>query len=177
MLTVYKLYLDDQYQHLLIEDLEFIDKFRFEGKTLRKVWSPPAVYSPAPKLRVPDFWDLVPINSFALSQRLFSTLPLLQRTGELLPLKFEDSDVHVFNVTNVVDCLDKKKSVYNIDLARVKEYAFKPKRFSQSICRVPEAPDLLAVEGLVPPEQELRAIVEKRKLKGLIFDKVWSEVD
>ena len=40
----------------------------------------------------------------------------------------------------------------------------------------PRCPRILCVEGLADPEDEFKGTVEKHALKGLKFEKIWSEI-
>ncbi len=119
MLSVYRVFRDvNHFQHLLATDPQFAERLPRDGRSFRDVWRPPEVYRRAPKLMAPDFWDLVPLRGLALTRDLYMSLPMLHDAGELLPLSFKDKQLNLdfFNLTNVVDCLDKKKSDFRLAL-------------------------------------------------------------
>jgi hypothetical protein len=100
-------------------------------------------------------------------------------SGELLPIKFPAKPIWLLNVTQVVNCLDDKKSkglransgrLYDIDeFVFVKEYICEVPLF-----RIPETWHIFAPEWDQDPDHEFKAAVQRNKLKGLTFTKVWE---
>lgn len=99
----------------------------------------------------------------------------------MLPLQeYEGRKLFLFNTTNVISCLDKKKSVYDHEApSLIEKYVFHAKRLNFSLFKIPETAggEMLTVEGLASPEDEFKPIVEKMGLKGLIFEKIWGDKD
>ena len=118
--------------------------------------------------------------AFALTWELYLELPVIDPAGEMLPLVLESCNIHALNVTNVVNCLDKERTVFSKKKSGlIDRYWFLPRRLNRTIFKILETSEheLLTVEGLMGPEDEFKATVERMGLKGLIFDKIWSEAD
>jgi hypothetical protein len=97
--------------------------------------------------------------------------------GQLFPLPHNGTTYQLLNVTECINCLDTKKSKFYEDGAPQK-YVFHPNRFSESsIFKIPETAkgEVLLVEGARDPEEEFRALVEKHKLQGVLFEELWSD--
>jgi hypothetical protein len=103
--------------------------------------------------------------------------------GELLPLPHRGEVFTVLNITECINCLDHNRTRWVLGKStgariRIKEYAFHPNRFSESVLfKIPETckADVLVVEGLPGCEvEEFRYVVEQNGLEGLLFEEIWS---
>ncbi len=181
MTTVYRVLCDSEnYQHILSDTEDLVQKYNFDGYPIGDKWNPPQANSPYPLLKVGDYW-----NCFAGSM-LFGvtyetacrTVKFLDQSCECLPFNLRDQKFFACNVTEVVNCLDKVNSKHKPDNPLwFDEYVFHPKRFSYSLFKIPDTrqSEVLCVEGLAAPEDEFKGTVEKLGLTGLIFQKLWSD--
>src|ERR1700733_6104950 len=114
MITVYRIHLDvDRYRFLMTDDTTFLERHQFDGEAYQNGWTSRDVYVFKPKLKIPDFWAFDAIGGFAISRSLLPEFPMLNRSGELLPLGLKGHDLLFYNCTNIIDCLDKKAAIYD----------------------------------------------------------------
>lgn len=145
-----------------------------------KVWTQPILASSwkAPKVtgRVQKFNDYPCINLIypVFSKKACDALSdLLLPNGELLPLRFRGGDYYAYNITRIVDVLDRKKSKclwYDPPNAvmEVDYYSFDAKRLGEvPIFRYLEEPMSVFVS------QQFVDRVRQHDLKGLTLTKVW----
>lgn len=181
-LNVFRVHiLKDDYQ--LVEPIhDDIDLFRFDGTPLSETWKPIEMELANPKKKKPDFFGIAAsLTAFAIEWDVYKRLSnFLDQAGESLPVTLHGKELMAFNCTDVLNCLDKKKSEYDPDLpSMIERYVFNPKRFNYSLFKIPQTPttELLTVEGLSSPNDEFKPVVEKLGLKGLRFSKLWSDTD
>lgn len=154
--------------------------WRFNGQPMKDNWSPLKVYVPHPNLKEPDIWNCFGYRHvFAFNERARSLLhDILDKAGEQLPLDFHGKELAVLNVTCLQECLDTANSKHPDGLPHIiDEYVFQPGRLRYSLFKIPQTPksELLTVDGLSGPEAEFKPMVEKHGLKGLRFEKLWSD--
>lgn len=181
MATVYSIWTDDRFQSLEPTDTEAYlnlrrKSWKFDGFPVEDTWEPLEMYSRRPTLKKPDIWGLA--NTIAFEDAAAAVVQLcLDQAGEQLMLPFANRKLIVLNVTYVIDCLDKKRSKYDPDLPHmIDEYVFHGDRLDYSLFKIPETStgEILTVEGLASPDDEFKPLVEKHGLKGLRFEKLWS---
>jgi hypothetical protein len=181
MVSVYRVVPDvDNYQSLQADDIAAVMEYRLDGTPIGDAWAPPNVYVFSPKAKKGDFWGcLFCPAAFAVNTDTTILLNnILEQSCEMLPLQVEDHDeLLLWNVTCVVNCLNKKASRHREGLPHwIEEYVFHPHRFDYSLFKIPETSlsEVLCVEGLAAPEDEFKGAVEKHGLKGLKFKKIWT---
>ena len=83
----------------------------------------------------------------------------------------------VANITYVIECLDKKNSVYDPQFPHIiDKYVFHIDRLDYSLFKIPQHPGIIfTVQGLTSADHEFKPLVEMHSLKGLHFEKVWSD--
>jgi hypothetical protein len=181
MPTVYRIWTDDRFQSLESTDAhEYLDarrgSWKFDGSPVSDVWKPLEVYIRRPKLRKPDIWGIA--DTFAFEDEAAAEVQLcLDQAGEQLQLPFQKRTLIVLNVTYVIDCLDKQRSNFDPDLPHIiDQYVFHSDRLDYSLFKIPETcmSEILTVEGIASPDDEFKPLVEKHRLKGLRFEKLWS---
>ena len=182
MPTVYRVGLNvDDYQSVLESgDGGFPIRNRFDGRPIGSAWNPPECYIQNPKLKRPDFWSCFAVWFwFAVTKECaHKIVTFLDQSCETLPLPVEDSGELLFcNVTEVVNCLDKKQSEAKPYPGTYKKYVFHPDRWNFSLFKIPEtAPwEVLCVEGVTDPNDEFKGTVERLGLTGIKFQKLWSD--
>lgn len=188
MATVYRVLADPQeYQELRAANVDDEARYRFDGTPLIDIWDPPVVYFPHPTMKEPDFWSCFCKRSiFGITADVAEKIvAFLDQSCELLPLSCElpplcgaNREISLCNVTNVVNCLDSRKSTQVPDIPWwFTEYVFHPDRFEYSLFKIPQTrmTELLCVEGLVARSDEFKGTVERLGLTGLRFQKLWTD--
>jgi hypothetical protein len=181
MVSVYELRGQDDYQALDAVDFEEFRKewdqsWKFDGTPVANIWKPLEMYVRQTNLKKPDIWAIA--NTFAFERAAAKVVQLpLDQSAEQLILPFDGRKLVVANVTYVIDCLDKEKSIYDPDLPHlIEKYVFHLKRLDYSLFKIPQHPGIiLTVEGLASPDDEFKPLVERHGLKGLYFEKLWSD--
>ena len=181
--AVFKLAEDENhFESLFIaneKDIQRIAKeHRFHGIPIRKTWLPMAIEpvrdagSMAGEKPVGDcsiLYGTMPVFSASAADCL---IDLLAPNGELLPMDFLGEPWLAFNVTTIVDVLERSRSelVFFPGTARVMHidrYAFVPGAIHHAIFKIPER---LAVTLVT---EEFKNAVLATKLGGLVFREVW----
>jgi hypothetical protein len=182
-MKVYRVEADvNNYQSFLLEDAELAlsEMLNFDGTAKSDKWEPPAVYILKPKLKLGHFPDLFATASIVVDEVALDALhDLLEWSGELLPLPFENKLYHVVNVTGCFNALDTRRTRWRYEKGRppIDRYAFHRKRLTETpLFKIPETckSEMLTCEGLNDPEHEFKGRVEQLGLKGLIFEELWS---
>ena len=184
-MKIYKVKLDvNRFQGLLPTDQSVWSKdiLTMDGSSKTAVWKPLDVYVHSPNLKVPDFFNLAP-GCLAFNQKTCEILrDYLEMSGEILSLTLNKDKLCVLNVLEVVNCLDDNQAKWEIGKRtgakiRIEKYEFFPERFSEStLFKIPETcrGEILTVEGLKDSEGEFKHAVETNKLKGILFEEIWS---
>ncbi|WOH53609.1 imm11 family protein [Bradyrhizobium sp. sBnM-33] len=99
--------------------------------------------------------------------------PLLDRSGELLPLECPEADLWLFNVLTVVDALNEEKSELvrfdDGDILDVERYVFRPELTEGLV--VFKVPQLL--RGPLFLGDEFVSAVKAAGLRGSEFTQLW----
>jgi hypothetical protein len=101
--------------------------------------------------------------------------PILDANGELLPVQSEDTPLHLFNATRIVDALDESASAIvrfrdSQRVMRITKYAFRAAALANVDCfRIPQ----LRVSPIFMSERFIDAWSAAR-LTGLNFELVWN---
>ena len=148
-------------------------------------WRSPEVYVHNPKLEKGDFFHLCS-GGFVIGTPVANELrTIFEIAGELLPLTHNGLPFYLFNVLECVNCLNTKKTEWVIGKTtgakiRIKNYQFDKNKLSEStLFKIPEtsATEILCVTGLKDSEDEFKTRVERAGLKGLIFERLWSDTN
>lgn len=181
MPTVYRVTPDwALFQSLAVVDPQALQPFQFNGEKVKAEWPTPRVRSTNTNLREGDFWGCFGNPSlFALSMiRTREIVSFIDQSCEVLPVTFEDErDLAICHVTYVLNCLDVPGSRFSpSEPKRLEKYVFKPHRFSRSLFRIPQTreSEILCVEDHVARCGEFKGTIETHRLKGLRFEKLWS---
>lgn len=187
-LFVYRVVPDTKhYQSLVTNDRAF--NTTFDGSYRSDGWQPPACSAGKRPLEEGDFWGCFRQGgAFAMTpeardkvRRFFMEEVGEEGEDELLPLNDGKRRLLLWNVTCVVDCLDRKDSRPNKS-GGYDPYVFDPELVEcaggfgsvRSLFKIPETRDseVLVVE-YASPVDEFKATVERYGLKGLRFEKLW----
>lgn len=172
----------NRFQALLVDgddefSFPFFTTMQFAHGPLGKAWNPPPVYVDRPRLARPDIFHLVGAIGLVLGPRARSELDrIASLSGELLPLPFGAELLCLLNVTEVIDCLDAVRTVFDGG-GVAKRLEFLPHRISEApIFRIPQnrSSELFCHEGIGEPTWDFKATVEQANLTGVVFTEVWN---
>lgn len=181
MPTVYRVLPDlDHFQCITTDDIDTIMAYSFDGTVVGDTWRPPLVYSPYSNKSAGDFWGSFGNNAIFSVTKIAATkiVTFLDQSCETLPIVCEGQTLLLCNVVHVINCLDTTCSHHKAGLPHwIEKYVFHPRRFEYSLFKIPETAmsEVLCVEGLVAPEDEFKGTVEMLGLKGLRFQKLWTD--
>jgi hypothetical protein len=178
---------NDIYCRLLAAPLEVQKRLRedFRGKSiLLETWQPFTVVRDSDDRRnlTKPLADRAGINAkldpMVLSDRALEVLlPHIAPFGQVLPIHFAECNYSLFNITNVVDALDVKRSEIEYILPtgssiyRIKKHVFKPEIVrDQLIFKIPQRPG-----GFAFCTDHFVKLVQDAKLTGFDFEELWSD--
>jgi hypothetical protein len=155
----------------------------FSGAPFSKKWKRIKLYVADPKHPRPDFYQFGGgCGEFVCNQRAREiTGEALEMAGELLPVSVEDEKgPHwLYNITNCVNCVDRKRSRWNSNTRLLERPAFHAGRFGEeSLFKIPDdnGASMFCLERTGDPDDgEFKAVVESAGLTGLEFKLVWSD--
>lgn len=158
---------------ILPKNISDYRKVDFKGKTLQDKWQPIEMEK-TDEFEMKDALDLsfqVPVVSKTAAKLLKEDL-----TGdvEFLEMNIEDNKYYAMNIVNVIEALDEEKSVFDILPGGIKfffekYYFLKDKIKNQKIFKIKEER-----RSKVFVTEELKNKIEKEKLEGFDFIKVWE---
>lgn len=156
---------------------------RFDCAAKLPAWQPPSVWVQQPKLKKGDFLSIMGApGSFICGPRAYSELQdFLEQSAELLPLPHESDILHIVNVTECHNSLDRGTSEMiqtpSGAVTKIARFSFHPDRIpGVPLFKVPEHTGyILTVERTGDPEDEFKARVEQLGLTGLEFKEVWND--
>ena len=184
-MRIYRIVADvNRYQGFSVEgdDIWHTDMMTFDCKPKGSDWAAPSVYTLHPRLTRGSFFNLCP-GALVLDGHATEALQdLLEMSGEMLPLSYNNESFTVLNVTECVNVLDEDgcKWVYGKSTGariRIERYAFRANRLTEApLFKIPETcrSEILCCEGLKDSDDEFKHRVERLGLKGLIFEEVWE---
>ena len=146
-------------------------------------WRSPEIYVHNPNFEKGNFSHFCS-GGFVVDASTANELrTIFEIAGELLPLTHEGLSFYLVNILECVNCLDANKTEWVTGKTtgakiRIKNYQFDKNKLSEStLFKIPEtsAAEILCIAGLKDAEDEFKARVESAGLKGLIFEKLWSD--
>jgi len=175
----------NEYQSFLPKDSKVwqSEKMMMDCKSKKNTWNNIEFYILQTNLKKGNFFGGIPgviiIDEIARQELTF----FWEASGELLPFTYKDEKYYLFNGLNCYDLLDDEKTewVYGQTTKkkiRISKYEFYPERFTETpLFKIPETikTEILTVEGLKDSNDEFIYQVKRRNLKGLIFEKIWSD--
>jgi hypothetical protein len=164
-----------------------IDQFDCDGQKKAAHWHPPAIKWDdddglnLDRYKDPDITDN-PGRSFMLGPRAAELLrPVISDVAELLPVPFQGETWYFMNVFNQVSAMDKEHSRYAILSSGKKGWLEKPVFFADKVPHaklfiIPESPGRFFYAEHHPDDNPntFKNVVEKNKLFGIRFGKVWE---
>lgn len=177
MLNVYRVRVNIQkFQCFQTSNAEFLSSvfLKIHGEEIEEEWYDPKCYFPNPKTKMGHFVGFLGGRIFAISEQSLDEFDSLrnffEKDGEVLPILHEGKKYFVFNCTNCLQALDMDKS--EITGAVISKHVFLPG--VDGLFTTPERNELFCAEGVSDPRDEFKGYVEEQKLKGLMFEHLWS---
>jgi hypothetical protein len=178
-LTVYKFeVIEDQEWIFPVDDEDFETFLAMDGRVIRD-WAPPVMrmVEAENEAEEPSYSDFPWLGEHAPILRkpaVDALAPVLSQYGQLLPLKGEN--VWLFNVTTVLDALDKEKSgiVYfdDGDILDIERHVFKTDVIGTAeIFKLPRRASAVYVTGSFVDK------IRRAGLRGVAFAPVWVSED
>lgn len=190
MQCVYRLQYNSCYQNLALANplLLATAVLKFDSTSRISAWEPIELVHVNAQKQVPDFWKVEGIsNVFVCNEKVLNNVPTLWEEGfcEPLPVHCCGADLWLCNVTEYGcwDALDVEQCTWPSEtpgLGLPIRYAFILSRFIfTTVLTVPETceQELYVYEYNRNPDYEFKASVERQKMTGLIFEKIWDEND
>ncbi|MEZ5988361.1 MAG: hypothetical protein R3F30_04430 [Planctomycetota bacterium] len=112
-MSIYKAKYLPGYEWLYFEDEDEIERLRFDGSSRVQAWEPLEMKrlhydEDGAPLRVADFPCVSGGDMLAMSDKACAAIRgILQESGEILPLIVEGDTYWIYNVTRVIDVIDK----------------------------------------------------------------------
>ena len=163
---------------LVDEDRDWEIMYRFDGTPLAGTWQPIAVkpddeeVKKLPASDCPCLFGAVPV----LSSRAVAVLsPILEASGELLPLACDEGQYFIFNVLRMADALDEPASQVirfpnSEKILEIESFVFKAAQVTGvDIFKVPQQP-----LGRVFVSDRVVEKVRAARLAGFIFEWLWA---
>jgi|GEM_PF-743330 len=149
----------------------------------KKNWEPVDFITESNRRRNSDFPHIMN-GLFAIQDKAKSIIePYILDKVQFLPINFHDKDVlkemHIMNVTNIIDCLDEENTQYDIWFDGTRGIVTKEHFFADKLSE----DDLLfkikqTSRSDVYCTDKFKKLIESHKLKGIHFREVWdSETD
>lgn len=171
----------DRYWNLQLvdEERDWEQIYQFNGTPLANEWRPLGVQaveeevnSGRPASDCPHLFGAVPV----FSSRAIATLrPLLQESGEILPLDSRDGSFFIFNVLNIIDALDEQASSIvrfpdGKKVLEIERFVFRPSKLTGvEVFKLSQQP-----LGRVFVADKFVELVNKAGLVGFNFKWLWA---
>jgi|GEM_PF-1439205 len=140
------------------------------GQPVTEPLTPPEVFSRRPKLPSPDFWMFQNYSALAMPPETVEKVrPFLGEAGELLPLPYKSK---TFSVLNVLRCVEYEIFPEKIPGRLLREQA--ADTIPLGLFRAIDRTYLYVSEATGDPDTEFKAFVEREKMTGLKFLRVWD---
>ncbi|MEK8127554.1 DUF1629 domain-containing protein [Paenibacillus filicis] len=172
-----KIYLwDDVDTTLVLSNEADLRKFRdyFIGETLIDEWVKTKIEKVSKKSKIYDNCRIY--SNPAISKNALEKLVhFFEKNVEVLPYQFDDLECYAINVTNVIDCIDYSKSIYDkyegYDVIKeIHKYSFQENLvLNENIFKIPEFR-----KTRIFVSESFKQAVEEAKLTGFQFIEVWD---
>jgi hypothetical protein len=177
----------DPLDHISGKVASRIDEFVCTVEKKAGRWNPPAIEwddddgRNLDRYKDPDITDN-PARSFMLGPRAAELLrPVISDVAELLPIPFQGETWYFMNVFNKIDAVDKANSRYKVystgRIGPVEKIVFSPEKIPHAkLFTIPESRAELFYAEHHPDDNPntFKNVVEKNKLFGIRFGKVWE---
>lgn len=166
-----------------IEGMEILKYKIFDGEKKSEFWKDSIWYIHNPLIEKTDFVSIGTNAALLFTQKVFDSelYSIIERAGEILPIKINDENYFVLNVTEVINVLDKKNTTWELfeDIkGDITKYSFLKNRFTNSsVFKIPETfkTEIFIHSDNVVFEEDFYTLYNKLNFTGLIFNEVYSE--
>ncbi len=172
------------YQRIMpTDDSEYSNTLSFDCETKEEVWNPIDMYVFNSKKKKGNFYSLGGIGALAFDEKVLDIMQtIFEMAGEILPVNVGKEVLYILNVLECVNALDDSNTKFSIypdgTRGRILSYSFHADRISEScLYKIPETSkvDVLTYSGIKDPEDEFYSLYFEHKLKGLIFEEIYSQ--
>lgn len=171
-------------RNISINTIDYVDDVLIElkGESLVNKWNPFEVVIEGNKKKFKEFIDFVP-ETFVINEKTMNILtPFLEDKVEYLPIIHQEHLFYLCNIVNLIDCVDKEKSIAKYTKKSQKFIGYEKIIFKKNFLenkkkiRIFKIPELATKSCFV--SDEFKEFIEKSGLYGPDFDLVWdSEID
>lgn len=176
-MKVYKLRSDEDSMDLMLDksvSAEHPIESKFKGESKLPMWTPPIMYTNNERKYsdFPRYLSGQPIVSEKVKDIL---LPIVAEEVETLPLAHPELKLFMLNITNVIDCVDYRRSVIKLtgkgNFARFIKLVF-------DFSKIPEKTYVFKIKETAIVQvfvtEAFKELVELHDLKGLDFSEVYD---
>ena len=153
----------------------------FECKSKIKTWKNIDWYVLDPRMEKGNFYyggpDCLMFDEHVYNSTLF---PILEMSGEILPISLEEESLYALNILECVDALDHQCTRWNYydDGSKrfIQEFVFHPSKIpASSLFKIPEhsSSDVLVSSGIKSPNHDFKTVYEQLGFTGLDFEELW----
>lgn len=166
-----------------IEENRVLEYMTFDCIEKPSEWSKIEWFVFNPKKKAGNFFSLGSSGALVFDEEVFNSdlYTLIEMSGQVLPIKLQDYNLYVLNITECINALNQKDTVRDIyedgSQGRILEYSFNRNRFSESsLFKIPETSksEILTYSGLKSPEDEFKTLYEQLGFEGLIFQEIFN---
>lgn len=171
-------------RRIIFEGDRLLERIIFDGQEKTTFWDENNWSIDNPKIKETNFINFGNSGALVFDQKVYDSdlYAILERAGEILPIKIKTQTYYALNILNVVNCLDKTLTQWeyydNGSPFRINKYHFKTKKMSESlIFKIPERnkTEIFCCSLPENPEKQFYAMYQKLKFTGLNFEEIYSE--
>lgn len=171
----------EKYQYFLPESPSEHVRFEAVCKPLRDTWQPPSIFIYEPMLEQGDFYQSSSAYLILSPKAVSNLSDYFSEFGEVLPLFYRGETYGFINILKCYDCLDYKNTQWWTGLEGLlpSHYVFDPRRLPfPGPFKIPQTAGgeiLVYVNTIVPEQDDMRELIAKHNLKGLVFEELWRD--
>jgi len=155
----------------------------FEAKNKIDDWKDLEVFTLNPLMPTSNFPYLCAGTILCDKLAVEKLFKFFEMAGELLPVINEGETYYALNVIECINMLNQKDTEWEINRVSgikvwINKFSFHPDRVLEStLFKIPETyrAEILTYADVIDPEDEFYYQYQKSGLKGLIFEKLWSD--
>ena len=173
----------DSFRSLIAKHHDDIESrtFALDGTSRQEIWDRPVeVEYDNVTAPIPDIFSCGIGNMLLHGKSNDILTPLLSDVAEMLPVVWESNSGVLVNIVGFVDCLDQKKTVWNMSLdekerLNIKEYEFLIDKIPRTTpFKLSEQRFKIFCSHDGNDEKSFYSIVHEYELSGLHFEKIWE---
>jgi len=186
-MKIFKLDIDDNNTQLIVPDIEGLELLKykiFDGKKKADFWKDSIWYMFNPTVEATNFISFGVFSSLVFDQAVYDSelYPILERAGEILPVRLKDKTFYVLNITEVINALDDENTEWKLyddgTKDTISNYQFLTRRFTNSsLFKIPEThtTEIFTYHDSIILEEDFYSIYRKLNFTGLQFIEVYAE--